>query len=414
MTAKVAALPLLGGSAPPAKALGLTLGAADGTARVRRSPRAKEAQPEMAEIKSLLQHLVSRVDTIEGSLPGGRAGGAPGLHPPAAVPSLLATGRVPPPPGHVAASAIAASPSAYQTALEGARALLPGQVPHGPPPPAAGGVPHCVPPAGHMHALGAEPDVRGRQRASDHLVQAVLQGGDQGQIGAALNLAMVEAIERLRGPHAHGEDDEFDSLLSGAQGSLDDHGSGGGSKGIQAMLRLSRAIEKNPSKWCQTVDEAAWRALGCDVTGQPWSMMTYGAQRIRFGRLADHQRMWTMLSSLHSLHRAGNHAMVGARIGQCLKSVEASVALGGNWDMAWLYTGLPDPIGTGGLHRGLSTPGEVAAAAGFLRDMQAVEASLKRSTSAGGGVPLSDAPAEKKKTPKAPKGKGKEAATPSA
>eukprot|EP00971_Amphidinium_carterae_P212696 4221001-Amphidinium_carterae.2 len=74
--------------------------------------------------------------------------------------------------------------------------------------------------------------------------------------------------------------------------------------------------------------------------------------------------------------------------------------------MAWLYTGLPDPIGTGGLHRGLSTPGEVAAAAGFLRDMQAVEASLKRATSGPAGSPPSDA-APEKKAPRAPKFKGR-------
>eukprot|EP00971_Amphidinium_carterae_P351545 6492159-Amphidinium_carterae.1 len=256
-------------------------------------------------------------------------------------------------------------------------------------------------------SLGPEPEGLGRCRGSDHLMQAAVQSGNQTQLGAALNLAMVEAIERLqkgRAPGA-GEDDEFDTLISGAQGSLDEPAMGGGAKGIQAMLRLSRAVERHPVRWSQAVDEAAWRSLGCDVSGQPWSMATYGAQRVRFGRLADHQRMWSMMANLHSLHRAGNHAMVGARIGQCLKAIEASVSLAGNWELAWLYTGIPDPLGVGGLHRGLSTPTEVAAAAGFLRDMQAVEASLKRSSGSAGGVPLADAPADKK--PTKPKGKGK-------
>eukprot|EP00971_Amphidinium_carterae_P185695 3687043-Amphidinium_carterae.2 len=234
-----------------------------------------------------------------------------------------------------------------------------------------------------------------------------MTAGDQKQIGVALNLAMVEAIERLQrgGRGTQTEDDEFETLLSGAQGSPEESFSGGGAKGIQAMLRLNKAIERHPARWSQAIDEAAWRALGCDVSGQPWSMATYGAQRVRFGRLSDHHRMWAMLSSLHALHRANNHVMVGARIGQCLKAIEASVSLSGSWELPWLYTGIADPINAGGLHRGLTTPSEVAAAAGFLRDMAAVEASLKRSSPGGTATPSSDVPGDKKA--KNPKGKAK-------
>eukprot|EP00971_Amphidinium_carterae_P281034 5580056-Amphidinium_carterae.1 len=269
-----------------------------------------------------------------------------------------------------------------------------------------------------MAAMGPEPASASRGQASDQLVQAALQAGDPSQLGVALNLVMVEAIERLQKGRSHGggagDEDEFDVLLSGAQGNLEDGGIGGGAKGIQAMLRLSRAVERNPTRWSQAVDEAAWRALGCNISGQPWSMSTYASQRIRFGRLSDHQRMWSMLASLHSLHRSGDYDMLGARIGQCLKAVEASVALSGGWELAWLYTGLPDPINAGGLHRGLSSLGEVAAAAGYLRDMQVVEASLKRASSTPSGAPSPDAGQERpgKKPPKANKGKGKEAAQP--
>eukprot|EP00971_Amphidinium_carterae_P079196 1567043-Amphidinium_carterae.2 len=329
--------------------------------------------------------------------------GAPGLAAPPAAPSLLAPGRVAPPPGcasrPIASGApLLTSPSSYQSALENARALLP---PTGPP--------VRVPAPGVAVNVGPEPDTRGRGRASDQLVQVALQGGDPAHLGSALNLAMVEAIERLQKIGMHStDDDEFDTLLSGTQVSAEETGIGGGAKGIQAMLRLSRAVERNPARWSQAVDDCAWRALGCDVSGQPWSMAAYGAQKIRFGRLTDHHRMWAMMASLHALHRAGNHPMVGARIGQCLKAIEASVALSGNWEMPWLYTGLPDPVSVGGLHRGLCSPGEVAAAAGFLRDIQTVESSLKKSGSASGAAASTDVPGDKDKKSNKPKGKGKD------
>eukprot|EP00971_Amphidinium_carterae_P330198 6463097-Amphidinium_carterae.1 len=202
VTVKTAAVPLHGLGAPPAKALGAFLGGGDGSARTRRSPRAKEPPPEMLEIRNLLQHLVSRVDTLETSLPPLMGGGAPGLAAPPAAPSLLAPGRVAPPPG-CASSPIASgapmmtSPSSYQSALESARALLP----------PAGAPGRVAAPVGAVN-VGQEPDTRGRGRASDQLVQVALQGGDPAHLGSALNLAMVEAIERLQKIGLHSTDDD--------------------------------------------------------------------------------------------------------------------------------------------------------------------------------------------------------------
>eukprot|EP00971_Amphidinium_carterae_P185694 3687043-Amphidinium_carterae.1 len=147
---KTAATPLIGGRAPPAKALGLSLsglGEVPAAARPRRTPRAKDPAVDLTEIHSLLRHLVSRVDSLEG---GGASVPPPvSAHqgPATVVPSLLATGRVPPPPGVTMPAPIAASPAAYNAALDSARALLPG-APHVAqvPPPGQGGS-SCVSPA---------------------------------------------------------------------------------------------------------------------------------------------------------------------------------------------------------------------------------------------------------------------------
>eukprot|EP00971_Amphidinium_carterae_P315596 6273022-Amphidinium_carterae.1 len=71
--------------------------------------------------------------------------------------------------------------------------------------------------------LGPESDCRGQHRIgiSDQLVQSALHGGDQNQLGVALNLAMVEATERLQqraNQPLGAEDDDFDQSICGACG----------------------------------------------------------------------------------------------------------------------------------------------------------------------------------------------------
>ena len=86
--------------------------------------------------------------------------------------------------------------------------------------------------------------------------------------------------------------------------------------GAGNLLRLSRAIERDPDRWCQWFDSHVARKLNCHVTGLPWSLELYGQQKVRFGQLEHHQYMWQMVCCLHSLHRAGEHAQVGAKLGQ--------------------------------------------------------------------------------------------------
>eukprot|EP00971_Amphidinium_carterae_P164652 3264390-Amphidinium_carterae.1 len=77
---------------------------------------------------------------------------------------------------------------------------------------------------------------------------------------------MASAIERLqRGGGQASDEEDIDSILRGAQARLDEpDGKSGGAKGIQALLRLNRAVERQPARWSQALDESAWRALGCN------------------------------------------------------------------------------------------------------------------------------------------------------
>ena len=62
-----------------------------------------------------------------------------------------------------------------------------------------------------------------------------------------------------------------------------------------------------------------------------------------------------------------------------MKSVECSVQCHGRWDLAWLYTNLPEPRGRS-FDRGLAHPVEFATNVAYLKELRSVEEAMR-----GGG-----------------------------
>ena len=151
-----------------------------------------------------------------------------------------------------------------------------------------------------------------------------------------------------------------------------------GARGNATLLRLSQAIEREPARWIEHFDERVRRELGSHVTGMPWSIQEYGRQRIRFGSHVDLERFWTILREFHSLSLQGETTLLGARIRQALKAVERAAQDNGQWDIAWLATGLPDPRPGRKFTHGLSHPAEVAAQAAYVREMASLEQARQR------------------------------------
>eukprot|EP00971_Amphidinium_carterae_P222062 4408304-Amphidinium_carterae.2 len=179
------------------------------------------------------------------------------------------------------------------------------------------------PPEGDQLPRAGKP---GRQRQH----RAIAEGAQDSQ--SAIQLATLEALDRIMKRQSAedpledlGEDDEFEVALAKVAG---------GAKGASAMMKVNRAIEQNPQRWSQMCDNSMARALGVHVTGLPRSASLYAQQRIRFGNKLDLERMFHMLAALHSAHRAGEHALVGARISQYMKAVEQATHQGGNWRLA--------------------------------------------------------------------------------
>jgi len=206
----------------------------------------------------------------------------------------------------------------------------------------------------------------------------------------ALQLATLELLSDLKAGRPS-VDPTLDELLFGMGGSTSGEAESGdpvgrlaGTKGAAGLFQLARAIESDPARWSAYCDSQAAVKCGATSTGLPWSMTLYGERCVHFDNVRQKEmsetfhKFWVMLSALHALDCDGQHALLGARLRQFLKAVEQCVAAGGSWKLAWLLTGLPDPHPRNAPGVGLLHPSEFAAAASFVREMDALETIAKR------------------------------------
>eukprot|EP00971_Amphidinium_carterae_P318050 6322480-Amphidinium_carterae.2 len=225
-----------------------------------------------------------------------------------------------------------------------------------------------------------------RERGADvELRSAVMRGGPEAQ--AALNLAMLNTLERLGGSRDRKGGDVDDELFySFLAGDMTDGSTGKVelARGSQAMFRLSQAIERAPDKWIAQCNATAMRALGCDSTS-PWSMALYGERCLRF-RNEHVERLWAMLAHLHARLRRGEHDGAYANVCQFLKATELCTQTNHSWRVAWALTSLPEVRSAAStqIGSGLGHPAEYSAAIALLKDQQVVEAALKKSSEGGG------------------------------
>jgi len=306
-------------------------------------------------------------------LPWGQGSGPPPARPMASSTGGLRSGTATPPPAGAGTSST--GQRAFDEALGAARQAFGSR--------------------GEVAAPAERPARPGAGKRSDLDLEAAIQsGGPNAQI--ALQLATLEVLERIGNRQVNNEP-TLDEMLYGF-GPSDSEGSDrvgkiAGSKGAAGLLQLSRAIEADPEKWSAYCERQAVAGCGALTSGLPWSMSLYGERCVKFSnvhpkeRSEDCIRFGEMLSALHGLHYAGQHELVGAKLRQFLKSIEQSTQARGSWRMAWLMTGLPDPLPQGTPGTGLLHPAEFAAAAGFVREMDNLEAIARKHMPKGGPPP---------------------------
>eukprot|EP00971_Amphidinium_carterae_P011678 229775-Amphidinium_carterae.1 len=214
---------------------------------------------------------------------------------------------------------------------------------------------------------------------------------DPPTVELAIQLAMLEALERIdKKEKSTEESDVGDDILAAMSGEGDlDFGAASGAEGAAALTKLIDSIERFPDKWSNQFDRACATACGAYKTGLPWSVSLYADRCVRFKGLETHERAFATLGHLHMLSRIGQYALLGARLGQFLKIIESSIAIGGNWLLTglpvkiiessiaiggnWLLTGLPEIRSASNTRFGrrLGHPAEYAASIGYLKQQTA-------------------------------------------
>ncbi|CAE7224096.1 unnamed protein product [Symbiodinium sp. CCMP2592] len=116
-------------------------------------------------------------------------------------------------------------------------------------------------------------------------------------------------------------------------------------KGMQAVAtlhRLHECIRKRPRRIIQQFEAEVVRELGV-TAGQPWTLNDW-VKRQSWGKFKGLQRAAVQDVEVYELLRNGESAAAAAQVIQNLKSKVQCVLQGGDWQTAWLLTGLEDPL----------------------------------------------------------------------
>ena len=116
-------------------------------------------------------------------------------------------------------------------------------------------------------------------------------------------------------------------------------------KGMQAVAtlhRLHESIRKRPRRIIQQFEAEVARELGV-IPGQPWTLNDW-VRRQSWGKFKGLQRAAVQDVEVYELLRNGEAAAAAAQVIQNLKSKVQCVLQGGDWQTAWLLTGLEDPL----------------------------------------------------------------------
>eukprot|EP00439_Symbiodinium_sp_Y106_P053850 s3531_g7.t1 len=116
-------------------------------------------------------------------------------------------------------------------------------------------------------------------------------------------------------------------------------------KGMQAVLtlqQLHRQVHRKPLRVCQLFEKEVTEELGI-VAGQAWTLKDY-IKKQNWGRYKGLQRCAVMDVAAYELIRAGKPDIAAAQLVHNMKAKIQAVLQNGDWQMAWLLTGLPDPL----------------------------------------------------------------------
>ncbi|CAE7727399.1 SMYD3 [Symbiodinium sp. CCMP2592] len=176
------------------------------------------------------------------------------------------------------------------------------------------------------------------------------QGMEKGQTANDLMPMMMMAmmLDRDRGERKKRRSKASGSLdplggLDSESSSDDDLGKRkDGMKAIASLQKMHRRIMEKPGKICEEFEREVIEELGV-VKGQAWTLKDF-LRKQSWGKFKGIYRCAWMDVAVYELLRANRPDAAAAQVIQNLKAKQQSVIQMGDWQAAWLLTGLADPL----------------------------------------------------------------------
>ena len=222
----------------------------------------------------------------------------------------------------------------------------------------------------------------------DLLQQGLAHGQNPSEILPVMMMAMLLDRDKDKGgkkKHRKVKDDEGLDFLGGSDSESSSEGEGQkgkttGMRAVSSLHKMHRRVMEKPKKICEAFEQEAIDELGV-VPGQSWTLRDY-VKKQQWGKFRGIFRCAMMDVAVYELLRAKKPEAAAAQLVQNLKAKHQSVLQQGEWQAAWLLTGLPDPLTR---KEWAGTKGEMSIISGYLSALHDLKKKVKDSSQSSTG-----------------------------
>ncbi|CAE7427492.1 unnamed protein product, partial [Symbiodinium sp. KB8] len=211
------------------------------------------------------------------------------------------------------------------------------------------------------------------------LIQAIATGKSTNDLMPLLMLNLLQDRKKSKAKATRGSSSH--ELLGGSSSDESaDEGDikGRGMKAVVTLNKLHDQIRKHPRRVCEIFEKEARDELGI-VAGQSWTLKDY-MKKQPWGKFKGIYRCAIQDAAAYELLRAGKSDEAAAQLVQNMKSKIQSTLQGGDWQTAWLLTGLPDPM----MKKDFAgTREEMAVVSGYMEAIHKLKKRVKDAQAAG-------------------------------
>ena len=224
---------------------------------------------------------------------------------------------------------------------------------------------------------------KGTKSSSPDLQQLVMkslaEGGDTKDVLTLAVLAqLLDSKKKRKGQRASSSRDAPGGSSSDSSDSDDGDMTSRGMKAVSTLNRLHKRIERKPKRIIEDFEADIIRELGI-VPGQAWTVRDF-VKKQSWGRFKGLYRAAMMDAAAYEWLRSNKPDVAAAQIIQNLKAKLQAVLQNGEWETAWLLTGLADP-----LHRKewSGTREEMSVISGYVEALAKLKKRVKETSAVG-------------------------------